>query len=108
MNQKFLFFIYNNLGIDYGQPWRRGNNADNVTYTDWERDNFFKAVQQLVGSNKNVALEYDHCNLQNFDKFKKALPNANFTDIGVPTMKLRMVKSKEEIDVIKNGEIWYT
>ena len=51
-----------------------------------------------------MALEYDHCNLQNFDKFKMALPNANFTDIGVPTMKLRMVKSKEEIEVVRNGE----
>ena len=42
--------------------------------------------------------------MQNLDKFKKALPNVNFTDIGVPTMKLRMVKSKEEIEVVRNGE----
>ena len=91
--------------VDYGQPWRRGNNAENLTYTDWEKDNYFKAIQQLVGSQRNVGLEYDHCHLQNFKKFKMALPDAKFTDIGVPTMKLRMVKSDDEIDVIKNGKI---
>jgi len=90
-------------GIDYGQPWRRGNNAESVTYTDWERDNFFKAVKELVGNNQNVGLEYDHCHLQYFEKFQKALPEAKFADIGLPTMKLRMVKSPEEIAVIRNG-----
>ena len=27
--------------IDGGQPWRR-TFGDNITYTDWERDNFFQ------------------------------------------------------------------
>ena len=91
-------------GVDYGQPWRRGINAENVTYTDWEKDNYFKAITKLVDSHKNVGLEYDHCHLQNFEKFKMALPAANFTDIGIPAMNLRMVKSNEEIDVIKIGK----
>ena len=38
------------------------------------------------------------------EKFKKALPDATFSDIGEPTMKLRMIKSAEEIAVIKQGE----
>ena len=38
------------------------------------------------------------------EKFKKALPDATISDIGEPTMKLRMITSAEEIAVIKQGE----
>lgn len=88
--------------IDYGQPWRK-THGNNITYTDWQRDNYFKGVQQLVGARKRVGLEYDHINLVNFEKFKNALPNTNLIDISEETMKLRMTKSQEEIEVIKNG-----
>jgi len=30
-------------GIDAGQPWRRSF-ADNITYTDWQRDNYWRAI----------------------------------------------------------------
>ena len=33
--------------IDGGQPWRR-TFGDNVTYTDWRKDNYFHAVKQLA------------------------------------------------------------
>ena len=76
-----------------------------MTYTDWQRDNFFKAIKQLVGNNKRLGVEYDWVHLQNMEKFKKALPESTFTDIGEPTMRLRMVKSAEEIAVIKEGTL---
>jgi Xaa-Pro aminopeptidase len=31
--------------IDGGQPWRRTVGDFNLVYTDWQRDNFFRAVQ---------------------------------------------------------------
>lgn len=34
-------------GIDGGQPWRRSF-GNNITYTDWRRDNFYRAVRQLT------------------------------------------------------------
>ena len=34
-------------GIDGGQPWRRTYGGKNVTYTDWQKDNYFHAVRQL-------------------------------------------------------------
>ena len=34
---------------------------------------------------------------------KNALPKADLMDIGDATMKMRMVKSPEEIELIKNG-----
>ena len=40
-------------GIDAGQPWRRSA-FDSVTYTDWERDNFWRAALSITGSKKNI------------------------------------------------------
>ena len=37
--------------IDGGQPWRRSF-GDNVTYTDWRKDNFFRAVQHCIYKRK--------------------------------------------------------
>ena len=88
--------------IDGGQPWRR-TFGDNLIYTDWQRDNYFRAIQSLIRDGATVGIEYDHVNLQTMEKLKAALPSARFVDIGVPTMKLRMVKSAEEIAHIKEG-----
>ena len=40
-----MFFF--SVGIDYGQPWRR-TFGDNIVYTDWQKDNYYYAVQQQV------------------------------------------------------------
>nr|WP_298411261.1 M24 family metallopeptidase [uncultured Halomonas sp.] len=89
--------------IDGGQPYRRNRLGDNIVYTDWQKDNFFKAIKQLCGNSKRVGVEYDHLTLQNQQKMKDALGGVEFIDIGVPTMKMRMLKSSEEIDLIRNG-----
>ncbi|WP_375055245.1 M24 family metallopeptidase [Zobellella sp. DQSA1] len=89
--------------IDGGQPYRRNALGDNLVYTDWQKDNFFRAVQQLIGGARRVGVEFDHLSLQNLDKLKAALPEAELVDIGVPTMKMRMIKSAEEIALIKQG-----
>ena len=83
--------------IDGGQPWRRGFGGDNLVYTDWQRDNYFHAVRDLVPEGANVGLEFDHVSLLNKDKFEAALPECNFVDIAQGAMRLRMVKSAEEI-----------
>ena len=82
--------------IDGGQPWRRSV-GDNITYTDWQQDNFFSAVKKLIKNGSTVGIEYDHINLQNKGKLDVALPDSKFVDIAVPTMRMRMVKSTEEI-----------
>ena len=83
--------------IDGGQPWRRAFGQENLVYTDWQRDNFFRAVQQLVPAGSRVGIEFDHMNLQVKAKLEAALPEASFQDIAAPAMRLRMVKSPEEI-----------
>lgn len=82
--------------IDGGQPWRRSA-EDNITYTDWQKDNFFSAIKKLIKNGLTVGVEYDHINLQNKNKLEAALPDSKFVDIAVPTMRMRMVKSKEEM-----------
>eukprot|EP00794_Sanderia_malayensis_P016582 gene16582-18268_t len=89
--------------IDYGQPWRRSF-GEAVTYTDWQRDNFYHAVQKLVGARSRVGLEFDTINLDAYAKMKNVLPSkADLVDVANATMKMRMVKSAEEIALIKNG-----
>lgn len=89
-------------GIDAGQPYRR-TFGDNITYTDWRRDNFLHAVQgELVGC-RRVGLEFDHVPLDLFKQFEDALPEVEFVDIGQATMWMRTIKSAEEIALITEG-----
>ena len=89
--------------IDGGQPYRRNQLGDNIVYTDWQKGNFFVAVQGLIKSGSRVGVEYDHMPLATMSTLQQALPKCEFEDIGVPTMKMRMIKSAEEIEVIKHG-----
>ena len=60
-------------------------------------------VQQDVGDAKHVGLEFDHVHLDSHKKFSDALPKARFSDVGQPTMHMRLIKSPEEIELIKQG-----
>lgn len=88
--------------IDAGQPGRRSF-GDNVVYTDWQRDNYFYAVQTLLKGKKRVGVELDHITAENLEKLRAALPGSELVDIGKACMRLRMVKSDEEIALIKQG-----
>ncbi|WP_323716391.1 aminopeptidase P family protein [Paracoccus aminovorans] len=84
-------------GIDGGQPWRRTFGGKNLTYTDWQKDNYFHAVRQIIGGAKRIGIEYDHVNLDTLALLKSEFPGVEFVDIAAPAMRLRMVKSPEEI-----------
>ena len=88
--------------IDGGQPWRRSA-GDNVTYTDWQRDNYFRAIQREIADGGKIGVELDHINVNNFKKLGDALPGSEFVDVAAPTMRMRMVKSDEEIALIRHG-----
>jgi creatinase len=88
--------------IDAGQPWRR-TFGDNLVYTDWQRDNYIRGLQRLVPGRGTVGIEFDHVNLQTLEKLKAALPGCRFVDVAASAMRLRMVKSKEEIALIRQG-----
>jgi creatinase len=88
--------------IDGGQPYRRSF-ADNLVYTDWRRDNYFRALQQLAPARGRIGIEEDHLPVERLRKLQAALPEAVLADISGPVMAQRMVKSPEEIDLIRNG-----
>ena len=88
--------------IDAGQPWRRGA-FENLTYTDWTRDNYYRAAKHILGEVKNFGIEGDHLTLMARDKLSDAFSNATLVDIAPATMRQRMVKSDAEIALIKEG-----
>jgi len=91
--------------IDASQPWRRSH-CDNVIYTDWKKDNFLKAIVSIIGREdppKNIGIEEDHLTLEIMSKFKSIFTFSSFKDVSKHLMNLRMIKSKEEIEIIKNG-----
>ncbi len=92
--------------IDAGMPWRRSFD-DNIVYTDWQRDSFYYAVQEVLKdagfSEGKLGIEDDHMTLEMRRKVEDALPDAELVDISKATMAHRMVKSDEEIDLITNG-----
>ncbi|EKE45709.1 hypothetical protein OCGS_0181 [Oceaniovalibus guishaninsula JLT2003] len=83
-------------GIDGGQPWRR-TFGGNVTYTDWSKDNYFHAVRQLVGKARRIGIEFDFVNIELLNLLKSEFPRVEFVDIAAAAMRLRMIKSAEEI-----------
>ena len=66
--------------IDGGQPWRRSF-GDNIVYTDWQRDNYFHAVKSLLKGYRRIGVEFDHLSVENMQKLRDALPDAEFIDI---------------------------
>ncbi|MCV2871809.1 aminopeptidase P family protein [Defluviimonas sp. WL0050] len=89
-------------GIDAAQPWRRSH-GDNITYTDWQRDNYWRAILSVTGAGKVIGYEADHLTLLQSDKLKSFLSPSKTVDIAPATMKQRMHKSAAEIALIKHG-----
>ena len=89
-------------GIDAGQPWRRSV-GDNITYTDWTRDNFWRVVAGITGEGKAIGCEADHLTMERADKLNAFLKPKRGVDISPATMQQRMLKSAAEIVMIKHG-----
>ncbi|MEO9778911.1 MAG: aminopeptidase P family protein [Sedimentitalea sp.] len=89
-------------GIDAGQPWRRSF-CDNITYSDWQRDNFWRAVASVAGTGKVIGYEGDHLTLMQRDKLEDYLQPLTMVDLFETTMRQRMHKSEAEIALIRQG-----
>ena len=88
--------------VDGAQPWRR-TFGDNLVYTDWHRDNYFAAVKTLIPDGWRVGVEFDHISVESLHKLQGALPASELVDAGRPAMRMRMVKSDEEVAWIREG-----
>ena len=88
--------------IDAGQPWRRSLD-ENIVYTDWRRDNFWRAVRAELGPVRVLGIEGDHLTLAQAGKLAEFLGAPRTVDIAPAAMAQRMVKSAEEIALIREG-----
>jgi creatinase len=92
--------------IDAGMPWRRSY-GENIVYTDWRRDNFQHGVREALrqrGINpRRLGLEFDTLSLDSHAKLAAAFEGAELVDVAQDAMRQRMIKSAEEIELIKHG-----
>ena len=89
-------------GIDAGQPWRRCH-GDNITYTDWKRDNYWRAILSVTGAGRVIGMEEDHLTLLQSQKLNAYLAPSRVVDLAPATMRQRMHKSPAEIALIREG-----
>ena len=89
-------------GIDAAQPWRRCH-GDNITYTDWQRNNYWRAIKSVTGIGKIIGYEADHLSLAQKSLLDEFLSPARAVDIAGETMRQRMHKSAAELDLIRHG-----
>ena len=89
-------------GIDAAQPWRRSH-GDNITFTDWERNNYWRAVLSVTGSGKTIGYEADHLTIYQMGLMDEFLAPKTKIDIAPTTMLHRMHKSTAEIELIRAG-----
>ena len=88
--------------IDGGQPWRRCY-AENLIYTDWKRNNYWRAVKSIIPNSKRIGIEGDHMTLATRQVMSDLLGDIEAIDLNQQIMGLRMIKSAEEIELIKGG-----
>ncbi|PWG18653.1 aminopeptidase P family protein [Salibaculum griseiflavum] len=89
-------------GIDAAQPWRRSF-GDSITYTDWQRHNYWRAIKSVTGAGAVIGIEADHLTLAQRDLLEDFLEPAVTLDIAPATMAQRMRKSEAEIALIRAG-----
>ncbi len=89
-------------GIDAAQPWRRSH-GDAITYTDWARNNYWRAIRSVTGTGRRIGYEGDHITLAQKALLDDVLSPAQTLDIAPATMRQRMHKSPAEIALIRQG-----
>jgi len=92
--------------IDAGQPWRRSF-GDNLVYTDWHRDNYEHAVATVLAdagvATGRLGVEDDHIPGLLRSRVAGVVPGLDLVDVSQIVMRQRMIKSAEEIAVIRQG-----
>ena len=90
--------------IDAGMPWRRSY-GENIVYTDWSRDNFYAGIKKALGGvvPKRVGVEDDTLPMILRERLAAALDGSELLDVSRGMARQRMLKSPEEIEVIKHS-----
>ena len=62
---------------------------DNLIYTDWKRDNYWRAVKSIIGTPGRLGIEADHLTLAAERTCREMLGTDDLVDIAPDTMRLR-------------------
>src|SRR5699024_4957971 len=81
--------------------------GDNIVYTDWRRDNFYHGLQEALNRQgiraKRIGVEDDTVTTMQRKALADTFSDAELVDVSQAAMRQRMIKSQEEIEVIKQG-----
>src|SRR5699024_7861268 len=81
--------------------------GDNIVYTDWRRDNFYYGLQEALKRQgitaKRIGVEDDTLPVMQRQAIQDTFPAAQLSDVSQAAMRQRMIKSAEEVEVIKHG-----
>ena len=92
--------------IDAGMPWRTSY-GENIVYTDWKRDNFYYGLQEALKRDgvraSRIGVEDDFLPGLTRQKIQDTFAGATLLDVSQDAMRQRMIKSPEEIEVIKHS-----
>ena len=88
--------------VDGGQPWRK-TFGENISYTDWRKDNYFFTIKGLAKGVRRIGIEFDHATLDLRRQLEEALGDVEFVDVAQAAMWMRAVKSIEEQNLTREG-----
>src|SRR5699024_1182221 len=81
--------------------------GDNIVYSDWEAQNFFRAVQQTLDDRNitpnRLGIEYDGLTVEEYQRVKNWFDDAELVNVAEALMYQRLIKSDEEIYLIRQG-----
>lgn len=92
--------------VDGGMPWRT-TYGENIVYSDWESQNFFRAIQRVLDERNidpgRLGIEHDGLTVEEYRRFEAWFEDAELVNVAVDLMNQRVVKSDEEIYLIGQG-----
>lgn len=92
--------------VDGGMPWRT-THGENIVYSDWESKNFYRAVQDTLNERnirpESIGVEFDGLTVEQYEAFQEWFSGAKLINVAEALMNQRVVKSDEEITLIRHG-----
>ncbi|MDN5732282.1 MAG: aminopeptidase P family protein [Yaniella sp.] len=92
--------------VDGGMPWRT-TYGDNIVYSDWEKKNFFRAIDRVLEQQSikpsRLGIEFDGLKVEEYRSFQGWFENVELVDMAEPIMRQRLLKSDEEVYLIRQG-----
>src|SRR5699024_10275566 len=92
--------------VDGGMPWRT-TYGDNIVYSDWEKKNFFRAIDRVLADHRittsRLGIEFDGLKVEEYSSFQSWFEDGELVNMAEPIMLQRLLKSDEEVYLIRQG-----